>query len=88
MNYQAWLQIALAALGTANPAIGGLVAMIGNAVVTVQSDTAEFKALDAKWQAFCQKIVDENRDPTPEEHAAARQFADDVHAGNIAAAQG
>jgi len=86
MNFQAWLQLALAALGTANPAIGGLVAMIGNAVMTAQTDTAEFKALEAKWQAFCQKIVDENRDPTLEERAAAREFADAVHASNVQAA--
>jgi hypothetical protein len=79
MDFQAWFQIALAALGTVNPAIGGLVVMIGNAVMTIQGDTAEDKALIAQWQAFCQKIVDENREPTPEEHAAARAFADAEH---------
>jgi hypothetical protein len=82
MNWQAWFQIALAAIGTVNPAIGALVAMIGNGVMTIQGDTEEDKALIAQWQAFCQKIVDENRDPTPEEHAAARAFADSVHAAN------
>jgi hypothetical protein len=82
MNWQAWFQIALAAIGTANPAIGALVAMIGNGVLTIQGDTEEDKALIAQWQAFCQKIVDENRDPTDEEHVQAKAFADSVHAAN------
>lgn len=85
MNWQAWFQIALAALGTANPAIAALVAMIGNGVMTIQGDTAEDKALIAEWQAFCQKIVDENREPTEEEHAQARAFAESVHAANQSA---
>lgn len=79
MNWQAWFQIALGALGTANPAIGGIVALVGNGVMSLTADTAEDKALIAQWQAFCQKIVDENRDPTPEEHQAALDFANAEH---------
>jgi hypothetical protein len=79
MNWQAWAQLLMAAIGTANPAIGGLVAMIANGVGTVVGDTVEDKALHDKWFAFCQKIVDENRDPTPEEHAAALAFASAEH---------
>lgn len=79
MNLLAWLQIALAAIGTANPQIAALVAMVTNGVMTISGDTAEDKALIAQWQAFCQKIVDENRDPTPDEHAAAQAFAAAEH---------
>lgn len=82
MNWQAWFQIALAALQTANPAIGAIVAMVGNGIVTIQGATEEEKALEAKWIAFCQKIVDENRDPTEDERAQARAFADEVHTAN------
>jgi hypothetical protein len=79
MNWQAWFQIALGALGTANPAIGGLVAMVGNGVMNLTADTAEDKALIAQWQTFCQTIVNANRDPTAEEHQAAVDFATSQH---------
>ncbi len=85
MNLMAWLQIAVAALTTANPAIGTLVGMVTSGVMTIQGDSEEDKALIAQWQSFCQKIVDENRDPTQEEHDAARAFADSVHAQNQSA---
>lgn len=82
MNYQAWLQLLLAAVGTANPQIGALVALVTGGIQTITADTAEDKALIAQWFAFCQKIVDENRAPTPEEHAAAKAFADAEHVHN------
>lgn len=85
MNWLPWVQMLSAAIGTANPAIAGLVAMVTNGVVTLQTATAEDKALIAQWQGFCQKIVDENREPTAEEHAQARAFADSVHAANQSA---
>ena len=80
-----WVQMLGAAVNTLNPAAAGLVSMIVNGVVTLKTETDEDKALIAQWQAFCQKIVDENREPTEEEHAQARAFAASVHAANQAA---
>ncbi len=86
MNWKAWLQIALAAIGTVSGPTAALVAMIGNGVLQLDEDRAEDVALADKWFAFCnQVIVVEKRDFTPEEQAEARAFADDVHARNQSA---
>jgi hypothetical protein len=85
MNWLPWVQMLGSALGTINPAAAALISMITGGVLTLQTATDEDKALIAQWQAFCQKIVDENRDPTEEEHAQARAFADQVHAANQSA---
>lgn len=79
MNWQAWFSILTAALGAANPAIGGFVGLVANGVLNVVNAGAEDKALLTYWQGVCQKIVDENREPTAEEHQAALDFANAEH---------
>lgn len=80
MNWQAWLQVALAGLGAFNPALAGLISTITGAIAQVGGDLAAVEATSQKWIAVIQKIVDEKRDPTPEEFAQVKAFADEVHA--------
>lgn len=85
MNWQAWLQLVLAAAGTATAPAFRLITMIGGGVLTLGADYEKHRDLIAQWFAWCQKIVDEKRDPTDEEHAQALAFAETVHAANQAA---
>jgi hypothetical protein len=80
IDWKAWLQIILAAIGTVSGSTAALAAMIGNGVLQLDMDVEANRDLAAHWFAFLQKIVDEKRDPTEEEHAEARAFADQVHA--------
>lgn len=85
MNWQAWLELVLAAASTATAPAFKLVTMVAGGVLTLSGDYEAKKELIAKWFAWCRKIVDEKRDPTPEEEAEALAFAEDVHARNQAA---
>jgi hypothetical protein len=80
IDWKAWLQIIVAAVGTVGGPTAALAAMLGSGVLQLDADVEENRALAAQWFAFLQKIVDEKRDPTEEEHAQARAFADQVHA--------
>lgn len=85
INWKAWLQMALAAIGTVGGPTAALVAMIGNGVLTLDEAKEEDVALAKYWFDFCnQVIVVEQRDFTEEERAEARAFADSVHAANQA----
>ena len=58
-----------------NAATLQLISMVLQGVLRVVPETAEDYALVKQWVAFVKTIVDENRDPTPDEEAAAHAFA-------------
>lgn len=83
MDWRAMLQILIAAVGGIGGKTAALVAMVFGALDTVAGDAAELKALNDKWVSWVRQIVVvEHREFTDEEHALARQFADEVHASN------
>ncbi len=62
-----------------NAATLQLISMVLQGVLRIVPETAEDIALFKQWAAFCKTIIDENRDPTPDEEAAAHAFAQAQH---------
>jgi hypothetical protein len=62
-----------------NPATLQLISMILGAVLNIVPKVQEDTALKDQWVAFCKKIIDEARDPTADEEAAALAFANAEH---------
>lgn len=62
-----------------NAATLQLISMVLQGVLRIVPETAEDYALVQQWIAFCKTIVDENRDPTPDEEAKAHAFAQAQH---------
>lgn len=61
---------------------GGLIVQIVNSLGVLTVDKAAFDAFAGPWFVWLNAIVDANRDPTPEENAAAVALADAIHANN------
>ena len=79
MDWKAWLSILSAAVTSFCGPTAAIAAMIANGVLQLDMDVEKNRALADKWLAFLTKaIVTEKREFTDEEHAEARQFADDV----------
>lgn len=68
--------------GSVGGRTGALVTQLVNTIGTVTIGKAEFDAFVGPWITWANGIVDANRDPTPEEEAAANQLADAIHANN------
>lgn len=62
-----------------SPATIQLLSMILGAIVDLVPKVEADRALIQQWVGFCKTIVDENRDPTDAEMAAARAFAESEH---------
>lgn len=62
-----------------NAATLQLISMVLQGVLRIVPETAEDYALWREWIAFCKTIVDENRDPTPQEELEAERFAQTQH---------
>jgi len=77
-----WVQMLGAAAGTLNPAAGALISMIVNGVVTVSSDTDEFRALNDQWFTFCENMIAHGGPPTDAERQEALAFANAEHTRN------
>lgn len=86
------IAILLAFIGSLGNSIGGntgsLITQLVATIGTVAQDKADFDDFAGPWIQWANAIVDANRDPTPDEHAAARALADAVHANNQSLAQG
>ena len=80
------IQVLLALLGSIGTSWGGpkgnLLVQLANTLGLAAADTAEFKAFAEPWIRWANGIVDADRDPTPEEEAAANALADAVHENN------
>ena len=80
------IQVLLALIASLAGSVGGqtgaLVTQLVNTIGTVTLDNAAFDATIGPWIAWANGIVDANREPTPEEHAAANALADAIHANN------
>jgi hypothetical protein len=62
-----------------NPATAQLIAMVLQGILRIVPETAADWDFIKGWIAFCDRIVSENRDPTPEEVAEAHGFAEAEH---------
>lgn len=86
------IQILLALISSLAGSVGGktgaLVIQLMNTIGLGIAGAAEFKAFAGPWITWANKIVDENRDPTEEEEAAANALADAVHANNASLGTG
>jgi hypothetical protein len=80
------IQILLALIASLGQSVGGktgtLVTQLVNIINTGYQDTAEWKAFAGPWIKWVNAIIDADRDPTEEEHAAAVALADTVRARN------
>lgn len=81
-NWTVFAQMLIGAVGAFNPAVAATLGMVLNGISTLQADSAADQALFQQWVAFCNTMIAHGGDPTPDEHAAARAFADQVHASN------
>jgi hypothetical protein len=86
-QWQLWLQFALGALGTLDPAAAAVIQMVGNGILTIKGDSDEDKALIGAWRAYCQRMID-GEVSVADARAAARIFADAEHANNLSLATG
>lgn len=86
------IQILLALIGSLGTSLGGktgeLVQQLVGTIGAVNLGVSELEQFATPWITWANKIVDEKRDPTDEEHAAARALADAVHANNQSLANG
>jgi hypothetical protein len=62
-----------------NAATAQLIVMVLQGVLRIVPETTQDWDFIKGWIAFCDKIVKENRDPTPEEVAEAHGFAQAEH---------
>lgn len=78
-----YIQIILALLNSLGVSVGGkagaLIGQFVNTIGTVQLSVEEWQTQVLPWVAWANAIADANRDPTPEEHAAAQALATAAH---------
>lgn len=78
------IQVILALLASLGTSIGGkagaLVIQLANTAGTIKLDRDEWEASVMPWIVWANAIADAKRDPTDDEHAAARALADAAHA--------
>lgn len=77
------IQIILALLASLGTSIGGkagaLIGQLVGTIGTIKLGTDEWLAQVGPWITWANGIADANRDPTPEEHEAARALATAAH---------
>lgn len=78
------IEVMLALFASFGQSIGGktgaLIGQLASTFGTVKMDLAQFEAEVVPWIRWANAINDANRDPTPEEEAAANAVADAAHA--------
>lgn len=86
------IEIILALLASLGNSIGGnagnLIGQLVGTIGTIKLDRDEWIATVGPWVAWANGIADAGRDPTPEEHAAARALATAAHENLQSIAQG
>ena len=77
------IEIILALLGSLGQTVGGstgnLIGQLVGTIGTIKLDRDEWLATVGPWVTWANGIVDASRDPTPEEHEAARALATAAH---------
>lgn len=77
------IELILALLGSLGQSIGGntgnLIGQLVATIGTIKLDRDEWLASVGPWVTWANAIADAGRDPTPEEHAAARALATAAH---------
>ena len=77
------IEIILALLSSLGASVGGnagnLIGQLVGTIGTIRLDSQEWLATVGPWVTWANGIVDANRDPTPEEHAAAQALATAAH---------
>jgi hypothetical protein len=87
MTLSMLIQLAIAILSGASagglkPSVVALGLSILSGIQTVYAEGSADLENAKRWIAWLQAIIQLNREVTPDEHAAARAFADAVHAYN------